>query len=233
MYYSILTKWDNRVGVFTYSKNNNEPYPRKDGFGRGDWEENVGYPTETERDAKYDELIANQTIKGKADKGQEVENAIELNDSIKYYIKKLIRLVNFDLYSNLLDIAKDNTNIAKQTEFNNNMKLWKAYGNMLDNVEEFERNIAIALNKDPSHPITWLHERDFVNILSHIKQSDAQRYAEITKMLGVEATYEPELVKEEYKKLQTIINEQLHSGNPIDPNIVNGKDTLAHELGGN
>lgn len=177
------------------------------------------------RDAKYIEIIANQVITNKADKGQEAENAIELNDAIKYYITKLMRDNDFDIKSDLLEIALDNTDISKQTKFQNDMKTRKAYVRMLNNVEEFERSIAIATNSDPTHPVSWVGENDFVNILSHIAIEDKPRYAEIAKLLNVEETYEPEAIKNEYIKLQQIVNNHISHPTPV----IDG-NTLASEL---
>lgn len=168
-------------------------------------------------------------VRKQADKGQEVENAIELNDAIKYFLTKLIRTQNFNLFSNLQEIALDNTDISKQTTFNNNVKTWKAYGRMLDSVEEFERSLAIATNTDPTHSINWVGEKDFINMLTLISQQDRPRWIDITKLFKVEESYEPSALVEEYKKLQQAIHSHIQ---PIDPNIVNGKDTLSHELGG-
>lgn len=146
-------------------------------------------------------------IISKADKGQETENAIELNDAIKSYIEKLLREQQFLINGNLKDmIMRPNELEQHHKLYDNNMKLWRAYNNMFNNIQEYERSIAIATNSDASHPIDATNEKDFVNILTHIKQEDQALWLEITKMLNVEITYEPEAVKNEYIKLQQIIN---------------------------
>lgn len=187
-------------------------------------------------DEEYQQALANKNITfitkeeydkhiiiSKADKGQETENAIELNDAIKAYIANLLKEQDFLIFGNLKDMIMRPHELEQHHKlFDNNMKLWKAYNSMVNSIEKYERSIAIATNSDATHPIDASQERDFVNILTHIKQQDQTLWLEITKMLNVEIAYEPEEVKNAYIKLQQTINS--HVTPTIDGN------TLANEM---
>lgn len=160
-------------------------------------------------------------VRKQADKGQEVENVIELNELIRGFLSKKLRTYEGFMFNHLRHNNESgyDTISIKRTEIISK----------LSQVERFEADIAIATNSDPTHQITFTDETEFIEILKEIKSGDTWRWTNITKILKVEEAYEPAALVEEYKKLQQAVNNHIQQ---IDPNIVNGKDTLSHELGG-
>lgn len=160
-------------------------------------------------------------VRKQADKGQEVENVIELNELIRGFLSKKLRTYEGFMFNHL---RHNNESGYDTISIKRNEIISK-----LNQVERFEADIAIATNSDPTHKITFTDETEFIEILKEIKSGDTWRWTNITKILKVEESYEPAALVEEYKKLQQAVNSHIQ---PIDPNIVNGKDTLSHELGG-
>lgn len=168
----------------------------------------IGTPEEFEQ-FKFD-----YPIQERADKGQEVENAIEINDLIKNYAMKQILETTKSM--SIHEIKLFNPNVTDPAIKEANFNAWKILRGDRDNniatweaVELFERDMAIATNVDKSHVPHWIHEALMIIAMNDIKANDAARWEQLTKMLRVEQSYEPEAVIEEWKKLQDAVNNHL------------------------
>lgn len=155
---------------------------------------------------EYDQAVFILKVKGLADKGQEVENAIELNNLVRGFLERKERTyLNF-----MLNHLRHNNDAG----FDGMVIKRNEVISKLGQVERFEADIAIATNLDPNHPINSLEENDFIEVLRDIKTGDAWRWNNITKILKVEIAYEPEQVAKEYEKIQKAIHDQLHATDP-------------------
>ena len=140
---------------------------------------------------QYELVQWQKEIQAKADKGQEVQNAIELNATFREYIRELIDDTDFLIKGNLKDMILRPTEPIHQQKYEEHIKLYKAYQNILKSIIKFERGIAITTNIDPKHPVSVPGMQDMVNVFAKIKADEPELWKDITKMLKVEESYEP------------------------------------------
>lgn len=175
--------------------------------------------------ADFDAFQKAYPIRVKADKGQEVENAIELNKIIADYWNEKINAIQVEINADFVyQLSSTTIDHNKLLEVQALVLKQHGYIDSLRKVNAFEVDIAIQTNSDPTHSVDWLGENEFVQTLEDIyNEVDKTRWVQVTKLIGVEISYEPENIVAKYKEMQLAVNNHIVA-------IYQAAHTLSSEL---